>query len=74
MEQFEYEEQFIEGGKIGLLLKHPDSSRDEVLTFENFDDMEACAIARPYIPRSIWEKLCTMMEETMAFHDPKHFV
>lgn len=69
---YEYEPNFVDGGKVSLLVKHPDRSKDELLVFEDLDDMEACAIARPYIPLATWETVSAMYMETQAQHNPKH--
>ena len=67
-----HEVDFVDGGKVGLLLKHSDISKSEYLTFNNLHEMKACALARPYIPLDLWGTLCTMMIETTAFHGAKN--
>lgn len=69
---YKYTCKFIGEGNVGLLIEHPDSARDELLTFEGYDDMEACAIARPYIPIDTWKELSAMFRETQAQHNPAH--
>jgi hypothetical protein len=69
---FEYVTNFVDHGQVSLLIKHPDSARDELLRFENLDDMEICAGLRSYIPLSIWIELSEMLFETLAVHNPKH--
>jgi hypothetical protein len=72
-EAIEYEEYFIEGGKVGLIVKYAESSRNEYLLFKNLEDIESCALARPHIPQSMLETIFAMMEETMAHHGVGHF-
>ena len=69
---FEYVPKFVEYGQVSLLIKHPDSGRDELLRFENLFDMEICASVRPYIPMDTWVELSEMLYETMAVLNPKH--
>jgi len=65
-----YQEFFLdEKPRIGLIVEYSDSSLDEYLTFNNLDDMETCALARPYIPRSEWELLIKMLHLSKAYHE-----
>lgn len=67
---FEYVPNFLEDGGVSLLVKHPDPAKDELLKFNDYDDMEACAIARPYIPMETWETLSAMYLENQAKVNP----
>ncbi|MDD2892541.1 MAG: hypothetical protein PHF20_01310 [Halothiobacillaceae bacterium] len=69
---FSYTPRFIEEGKVGVLIGHPNPKNDELLVFDDYDDMEACAISRPYIPVAVWETLSEMYRETQAKHNPVH--
>ena len=69
---YKYTSRFIGDGKVGLLIEHLESERDELLEFEGLDDMEACAIARPYIPMETWKELSEMFRETQAHVNPGH--
>jgi hypothetical protein len=73
-EQFQYEEHFIDGGKVALYLIHPDTSKERYYIFSNYDDLKACAIECPFIPLSQWETLCIMLDSTTAFHAQENIV
>lgn len=69
---FKYLPQFIDGGRVGLEIKHPNPSKDELLIFETLDDMEICAGVRTYIPLEVWATMAKMYSESQSFHNPKH--
>ncbi|MDD2892557.1 MAG: hypothetical protein PHF20_01390 [Halothiobacillaceae bacterium] len=66
-----HEANFANGGKVSLILNYADPSTDELFLFENLDQMEECALERPFVPRSVWEEMVEMLAETTAVHNPK---
>lgn len=63
-----YEESFIEGGGVGLILKYSDSRLDEPLRFFELSDVEKIALSHPKVPLEVWGLVYEMLAESIAFH------
>lgn len=58
-------------GCVSMFIKHKDPVHEEKLLFECMEDMEACAVVRPYIPKEVWEVLIEMYKAAQAHENPK---
>ena len=70
--QYVFLEYFIGSDRVALEVWHPDRDNNEYFVFRSIDEMAACAVTRPYIPLSKWERLVDLLHSTQAFHSAPH--
>lgn len=67
-----------EHGNVSLTVTYSndspsEDSPSEDLIFTSIEDMEACSVARPFIPMSVWDDLFEMYKASQARFKPKFF-
>lgn len=62
-----------EHGNVSLTVTYSNDSPSEDLIFTSIEDMEACSVARPFIPMSVWDDLFEMYKASQARFKPKFF-
>lgn len=64
-----HEFHFIEGGKVGLILKHKAPLDHEYVLLRDFDELETFALAHMEEPHSLFEELAELLHLALAHEE-----
>lgn len=68
-----YTSSVADNGNVSLSINYKNGKPYEILEFTSIEDMEACSVARPFIPMFVWNELFEAYKAAQARYKPKFF-